>query len=44
MIRYGKRIDYDNEPFIPATSDVEEQYQEEMKELAEKVKERWEKE
>ncbi|MCG7337082.1 hypothetical protein MHZ95_17620 [Sporosarcina sp. ACRSM] len=42
MIRYGKRIDYNNEPFIPATSDVEEQYQEEMKELAKKVKEKWE--
>ncbi|MFC5589022.1 hypothetical protein ACFPRA_08995 [Sporosarcina soli] len=42
MIRYGKRIDYNNEPFIPATSDVEEQYQKDMKELAKKVKERWE--
>lgn len=42
MIRYGKRIDYNNEPFIPATSDVEEQYQKDMEELAKKVKERWE--
>ncbi len=42
MVRYGKRIDYNNEPFIPATSDVEEQYQKDMKELAKKVKERWE--
>ena len=35
MLRYGKRTDYNQEPFIPATTDVEEQYQEEM----EKVKE-----
>ncbi|CAM3259857.1 hypothetical protein FITA111629_13390 [Filibacter tadaridae] len=35
MLRYGKRTDYNNEPFIPATTEVEEQYQEEMKELNE---------
>ena len=28
MLRHGKRTDSNNEPFIPATSDVEEQYQE----------------
>jgi hypothetical protein len=27
MIRYGKRTDYDPEPFLPSTSDVEEEYQ-----------------
>ena len=35
MLRYGKRTDYNNEPFIPATSDVEVQYQEEMKKIKE---------
>ncbi|MFS0577096.1 hypothetical protein AB1K83_15770 [Sporosarcina sp. 179-K 3D1 HS] len=38
MLRYGKRVDYNTEPIIPATSDVEEQYHEEMKEI-EKVME-----
>lgn len=33
MIRYGRRTDYNNEPFIPLTTDVEEQYQEERKEI-----------
>ena len=40
MLRYGKRVDKNNEPFIPATSDLEKQYQDEMEELAEKEKER----
>ena len=35
MLRYGKRTDYNNEPFIPATSDVEEQFQEDMKKIKE---------
>ncbi|MBO1910641.1 hypothetical protein [Sporosarcina sp. 6E9] len=26
MIRYGKRTDFNNEPFIPSTTEVEEQY------------------
>ena len=39
MLRYGKRIDNNNEPFIPATSDLEKQYQDEMAELTEKEKE-----
>lgn len=30
MLRYGKRTDYYNEPLIPSTSDVEEQYRKEM--------------
>ena len=33
--RHGKRTDYNNEPFIPVTSDVEEQYQKEMKGIQE---------
>lgn len=47
MLRYGKRTDYNEEPFIPATSDVEEQYQEEMEhieELKEQQKEQIEEE
>jgi hypothetical protein len=38
MLRYGKRVDYNNEPFIPATTEVEEQYQEDMKEIEEAEK------
>ncbi|MCJ8009225.1 hypothetical protein ACFFF5_12485 [Lederbergia wuyishanensis] len=33
MIRYGKRVDNNNEPFIPSTSKVEEQYQEKIEEI-----------
>ena len=33
MIRHGKRTDYNNEPFIPSTTEVEEQYQEYMDEI-----------
>jgi hypothetical protein len=39
MMRYGKRVDYNDEPFIPATSDVEEEYQQEMEKI-EEMKER----
>jgi hypothetical protein len=35
MLRHGKRTDYNNEPLIPATSDVEEEYQEDMKKIKE---------
>lgn len=35
MLRYGKRTDYNDEPFIPGTSEVEEQYQEEMEKIEE---------
>lgn len=38
MLRYGKRTDYNDEPFLPATSDVEEQYQEDIEKI-EEVKE-----
>ncbi|MCJ1909642.1 hypothetical protein [Planococcus ruber] len=47
MLRYGRRTDYNEEPFIPSTSEVEEQYQEEMEhieELKEQQKEQIEKE
>lgn len=39
MLRYGKRTDYNQDPFIPATTDVEEHYQEEMEDI-EKQKEK----
>lgn len=35
MLRYGRRTDYNQEPFIPATTDVEDQYQEEMEKIEE---------
>lgn len=38
MIRYGKRIDSSKEPFLPATSEVEKEYQEYMKEIEEEEK------
>ncbi|WP_088007713.1 hypothetical protein [Indiicoccus explosivorum] len=39
MLRYGKRTDYNHEPFIPATTEVEEEYQEKVKEVEEKKEE-----
>lgn len=33
MLRYGKRTDYNQDPFIPATTDVEEHYQQKMGEI-----------
>lgn len=39
MLRYGRRIDYNDEPFLPSTSDVEDEYQHEM-EKVEEIKER----
>ncbi|WP_046174294.1 hypothetical protein [Domibacillus indicus] len=33
MLRYGKRTDYNQEPFLPSTSKVEEQYKEEMERI-----------
>ncbi|TAA72035.1 hypothetical protein [Planococcus salinarum] len=38
MLRYGKRTDYNDEPFIPGTSEAEDQYKEEMEKI-EEVKE-----
>lgn len=40
MIRYGKRVDYNNESFLPATSEMEEEYQEQMEQIEEIKKER----
>jgi hypothetical protein len=39
MLRYGKRIDYNNEPFIPSTTDVEEEVQEQMEKIEEVIEE-----
>ncbi len=35
MLRYGKRTDFNDEPFLPSTSEVEEQYEEEMEKVEE---------
>lgn len=35
MLRYGRRNDYNQEPFIQATSDVEKEYKEEMEQIEE---------
>lgn len=47
MLRYGRRIDFNKQPFLPSTSEVEEEYQKEMEEIEEirqqQVKEREEK-
>lgn len=39
MVRYGRRMDYNQEPLIPATKEVEEQYQQKMKKIEEVKKE-----
>ncbi len=38
ILRYGRRTDYNNEPFIPSTTEVDEEYKEEMKKI-ERMKE-----
>lgn len=38
MLRYGRRTDFNDEPFLPSTSEVEEQYNEDMEKI-EEVKE-----
>ncbi|WP_142827463.1 hypothetical protein [Planococcus soli] len=38
MLRHGRRTDYNNEPFLPSTSEVEDEYQEEVEKI-EEVKE-----
>ncbi|RHW36165.1 hypothetical protein D1B33_11020 [Lysinibacillus yapensis] len=40
MIRYGRRVDYNTDPFLPSTSEVETQYLEHMKKIEEIKKER----
>lgn len=42
MLRYGRRTDYNDEPFLPSTSEVEEEYQEEMEKIEEKKEEEME--
>ena len=39
MLRYGKRTDYNMEPIIPATKDVEEEFQEQMEKIEEIIEE-----
>ena len=38
MLRYGKRTDYNHEPFIYKTTDIEEEYQETQEEIRQKNK------
>ncbi len=38
MLRYGRRTDFNEEPFLPSTTEVEEQYNEDMEKI-EEVKE-----
>ena len=38
MLRYGRRTDYNDEPFIPSTTEVDEEYEEEMEKI-ERIKE-----
>ena len=40
LIRYGKRVDYNTESMLPATSDIEKEYEEQMKRIQELKKER----
>ena len=40
MIRYGKRVDHNTEPFLPSTTKVDEEYEEEMEQIKEKIIER----
>lgn len=39
MLRYGKRTDYNHEPFISKTTDIEEEYQETQEEIEDNKKE-----
>lgn len=39
MLRYGKRTDYNHEPFIYKTTDIDEEYEETMEEIELKKKE-----
>ncbi|MCM3710677.1 hypothetical protein [Sporosarcina luteola] len=39
LLRYGKRTDYNTEPIIPATTDVEEEVQEQMEKIEEIIEE-----
>lgn len=37
MIRYGKRVDHNDEPFLPSTTEIEEEYEKEMEQIKEKT-------
>lgn len=37
MIRYGKRIDHNPEPFLPSTSEVDEEYEEQVEQIKENI-------
>lgn len=39
MLRYGKRTDYNTEPIIPATKDVEDEFQQQMEKIEEIIEE-----
>ncbi len=43
MLRYGRRTDYNQQPFIPSTSEAEEEYRQEM-EKVEEIRKQQEKE
>lgn len=40
MLRYGKRVDHNDEPFLPSTTEIEEEYEKEMEQIKEKKIER----
>lgn len=40
MLRYGKRIDHNREPFLPSTSEVDKEYTESMKKIKKDIIER----
>ena len=40
MLRHGKRTDYNMEPLIPSTKDVEEEFQEQMEKIEEFMEEK----
>lgn len=40
LLRYGKRVDLNEEPMIPGTSEAEEKYQDEMRKIKKKTDER----
>ncbi|WP_231577183.1 hypothetical protein [Salinicoccus sediminis] len=39
LIRFGRRVDHNKTPFLPATGDTEENYQNEMHEVDQKIQE-----
>jgi len=39
LLRYGKRVDFNEDPIIPATTDVEDEVQEQMEKIEEMIEE-----